>query len=309
MTGWLRRGAAAASLASERGDLWPPAMLASFVYVGWLPLLLVVAPPSGSDLEYFGVSLITSGAYPANVIALSTAAVAGFVLLVILAAFSEVALIGLIRRSPVGEASRSAVSGAAVMLVALVPVIIACALLVMAIIAAAPGVYVSPDVATPVLLRLAAAVLPYLIGVALAILIGQVFGGLALRAAIASNGEATLGAIRSAFGRLARAPLGPIGVAVVGWLKDLLLLAGSYALLGAVWGPVDDRLGGGPLARPETIPLLVGFVAIWLGLLMVGGALHAFVSAWWLAELSPDRAPLADEQSPAGQPDPMRGQR
>jgi hypothetical protein len=25
-------------------------------------------------------------------------------------------------------------------------------------------------------------------------------------------------------------------------------------------------------------------VAIWLSLLLVGGALHAFISAWWLAE-------------------------
>jgi len=305
VTAWLRRGAAAASLAGERGDLWPPATLASLVYLGWLPLLAVVAPPNGNDLEYFGVSLITSGAYPWNVVALCVAAVAGFVLLLLAAAVAELALAGLLRRRPTRAASRTALSGLAVLLLATLPVIVAAAALVSGIVAVAPGVYISPDVQTPVLLRLAGALLPHLAGVALAILAGQVFGGLALRLAIHDAGHDTAGAIRLALRRIARDPWGPFGVALVGWLKDLVLLAGSYAALRALWAPVADRMSGGPLTRPETLLLLVGFVGIWLGILALGGALHAWISAWWHAELSPAGTPAVAAPLPTTQPDPM----
>lgn len=304
MIGWLRRGAAAASLASERGELWPPGMLASLVFLGWPLLLLIVAPPNGNDLEYFGVSLITSSSYPANVIALCVAAVSGVLLLVVGSAAAEIALNGLLTRRSPRAASRSVPSVTAILLLASLPVIVASAALVMAIVAVAPGVYLSPDVDTPILIRLAGAVLPYLAGVAVAVLIGQVFGGIALRLAIAEGGQDTAPAIRGGLRRLVHAPWGVAGVAVVGWAKDLLLAGGSYLLLHALWGPVSDRLTAGPLARPETLLLLVGFVGIWLVLLMVGGALHAFVSAWWFAELSPASEPIAASW-PAGQPDPM----
>jgi hypothetical protein len=305
VTGWLRRGAAAASLAGERGDLWQPAMLASFVYGGWLPLLLVIAPPDGNDLEYFGVSLITSGVYPLNVVALSFAAVAACILLLLLAVVAETALDGLLRRRPIRNASRMAWSGLAILLLATLPVVVAGAGLVMAIVAAAPGVYISPDVETPVLARLAGAVLPYLVAVALAVLIGQSFGGLALRLAAAEDGRDTMGAIRAAARRLLRRPFGPVGVALVGWVKDLLLAAASYLLLRSLWSAVGDRLSAGPPLRPETLLLLVGFVGIWLAVLIVGGALHAFVSAWWLAELSSLPQGAGTASLPARQRDPV----
>lgn len=305
MTGWLRRGAAAASLAGERGELWPPATLASLVYLGWPLLLVVLAPPNGNDLEYFGVSLVTSGTYPANVIALCVAAVSGFVLLLLAAAAAEIALVGMLTRRTVESASRTALSGVAILLLATVPVMVALIALVLDIVAVAPGVYISPDIQTPILLRLAEAVLPYLVGVAVAILIGQVLGGMALRLAISNGGRDAGPAIRKSLRRLGRRPWGPFGVALVGWLKDLLLAGGSYLLLRAVWAPVSDRLTAGPLARPETLLLLVGFVGIWLVLLVVSGALHAFVSAWWFMELSPEAEPTAAPSWQAGRPDPM----
>ena len=42
--------------------------------------------------------------------------------------------------------------------------------------------------------------------------------------------------------------------------------------------------GGGRLATPETLLLLLGFVAIWLGLLLAAGAVQVAVSAWWAIE-------------------------
>ncbi|HSM38532.1 MAG TPA: hypothetical protein VK838_04300 [Candidatus Limnocylindrales bacterium] len=307
MTGWLRRGAAAASLAGNRGDLWPPGTLAWLVYLGWLPILLVVAPPSGDDLEYIGVSLITSGSYPANVIALSVAAVAGFLLLCLLAAVGETALFAALRRAPGLATSQTGLSALAVVLLATVPVLIALAALVSGIIAAAPAAFTSPDVDTPVLLRLATALTPYLVGLLIALLVGQLFGGLALRVAIREAGRGTADAIRQALRRIVRDPWGPLGVTVVALVKDLLLFAASYGLLRVLWTPIQAGLGAGPLASPTTLLLLVGLVVTWLALLLIGGALHVAISAWWLAELSPVELQELHRAHGDEQPGPLGG--
>jgi hypothetical protein len=83
---------------------------------------------------------------------------------------------------------------------------------------------------------------------------------------------------------LAAAPARWLGVAAVGWIKDGLLVVGSWALLRTMWETIQDSMGPGLFARPQSLVLLVGFVAIWLILLLVGGALHALISAWWLLE-------------------------
>ena len=74
MTAWLRRGAAAAATVSERSDLWPAGALAALAYLGWLPLLLAIAPPTPGDVADLAVTLYSSGSFPANVIALTVAA-------------------------------------------------------------------------------------------------------------------------------------------------------------------------------------------------------------------------------------------
>ena len=43
MRAWLRRGAIAAQKAADRSDLWPAGALASLAFLGWVPLMLVVA--------------------------------------------------------------------------------------------------------------------------------------------------------------------------------------------------------------------------------------------------------------------------
>jgi hypothetical protein len=285
VTGWLRRGAAAVRIAGERGELWPAGALGWLVYLGWLPLFLVVAPPSGDDVAYFGVSLVTSGSYPANVIALAVAATASFVLLCLLAAGSEMALTAALLRQRRGGGSAAALAALAVILVASVPAFLGGALVVLGIVDKAAAVYTSPDVDTPALLRLAAAVLPQLVALALGVLLGQVIGGPALRAAIRSGAQGPGHALREGAGRLVHRPAGVVGVAAIGWLKDLLLVAGMYALLRVLWQPTAAALQRGLLSSPLTLLLLVGFVAIWLLLVVAAGAFHAAVSAWWLAEL------------------------
>ncbi len=295
MRAWLRRGAAAASLASDRSDLWPAASLAWLAYLGWLPLLLAVAPPQVPDVAHLAVQLVSSASFPANVVALCVAAVGGFVLLSLLAVLGEVALLRALRpmagggEGPVEGRGPPTLTALAIALLASTPALIALAWLGIGLVEAGPAVYSAPGPAGSVPARLAAAVLPHLCALALAVLAAQAIGGLALRRAMLGSPEPPGGG-RPAASILASARLigrrpGPwLGVAAAGWLKDALLLAVCWSLLWALWRPIGPSLGPGLLASPQVLALLVGFVAIWLSLLLAGGALHAFISAWWLAE-------------------------
>ncbi len=75
-----------------------------------------------------------------------------------------------------------------------------------------------------------------------------------------------------------------MGVVVAGLLLDVLVLVVTTALLSVLWLPIAGALDGGRLATPATLLLLLGFVAIWLGLLLAAGAVHVAVSAWWAIE-------------------------
>lgn len=291
MRAWLRRGVAAASLAGDRSDLWPAGTLASLAYLGWLPLLLVVAPFDASDIQDLGVSLYTSGSYPANVIALAVAAVSGFLLLGLLAAAAETALTQAMalpaeERRTFGQRALEALP---LILLATVPAMIAGAAVASGLAAHAAAEFTSPDIDRPVLLRLALAVLPQVGALLVALLIGQAVGGTAVHLALRPGAAGVRAALRDASRRLARNPWGPLGVAAVGWLKDLAYLLVSYALLRVLWAPIGAELGPGMMATPETLLLLVGFVAVWLTVLLAGGALHVAISAWWVLEVASER--------------------
>jgi hypothetical protein len=292
--GWLRRAAYAAQLASDRADLWPAGALAALVFAGWLPLLLVVAPLDPQDLAFVGNSLVSSSAYPANVVALSVAVVAAVMLACLLAAMAEAALQRMAGARPARQVpfGRAALTALAVVLVASIPAACATAALVLGIIAVAFGVFTSPDLDTPLLLRLAAGVWPFLLAMLVAVVVGQAFGGAALRRALAADAPPIGRALAAAAGDLRRHPVRLIGLAAAGLLKDAAWLVLSYALLRVLWAPIGGDLAAGQLASPDTLLLLVGFVAIWLALLLTAGALHVAVSAWWALELA--RADRAD---------------
>jgi hypothetical protein len=291
---WLRRGAAAASLAGERSDLWPAGTLAWSATIGWLPLLLAVAPPDVDDVAGLAVSLYSSGSYPANVVALAVAVVSGFMLLALLASAAEVAIIRNVVMAPPGATAAAArhgptpgaatLAGLAVVLLAAAPVLVAAAWLAVGVAAEGPAIYSAPGSESTIVQRLAAAVLPQLVVLALVLLLGQAIGGSLLRRAIGSASDRLGTALRDGMRELGRSPLRRLGVAAAGLLKDVLLLAGSWALLQLLWRPIGEALGPGLLTSPQVLLLLVGFVAIWLILLLVGGVLHAFISAWWLLE-------------------------
>jgi hypothetical protein len=288
MLAWLQRGLAAAQVAGDRSDLWLAGSLGWLAYLGWLPLLLVLGQPDANDVAFLGISLYTSSAFPLNAFALGAAAVVTFALLCLVAAAAEVVLL---RNAAPGEApdarvGRAVMNAFTVTLVSTLPAVGAAAMVLMGVIAVAPAEFQSPDIGTPVLLRVAGDLLPYLVVFVLALLLGQAFGGLAIRSSQAEPGRPVAAALAAAGRSLVRRPLTGLGVAVGGMLLDALTLLFTFALLRVLWAPIASALADGRLATPATLLLLLGFVAIWLALLLVAGALHVAVSAWWATELA-----------------------
>ena len=136
----------------------------------------------------------------------------------------------------------------------------------------APGAFNTPETegGGPVL-SLVVSLAPVFIGLAAAVVLG---------AAVAAVAGRT-GGLRTARPGLAR--IGAAGWAQVLWGTAIhvafLLLVGL--LLGVLWAPIGAQLAVGGDFDLATGLLLVGFVAIWLCLVLVGGALHAWSAATW----------------------------
>ncbi len=300
MRGWLRRALYAAQLAGDRADLWPAGALAWLAFVGWIPFLVVVARPDPNDLAFIGVSIYTSGAFPLNVIGLAVLALAVFALLCLASATAQVALL---RSAAAPDPGRPPFSGAmltgfTIVLLAAVPAIGALVALLAGVAAVAPDAFTSPDTSTPILVRLGAPLLPFLIVFVVALLAGQAFGGTALRLAHQAPGASITTVLGRAGRALLRRPWGAMGVVLGGLLLDVLALVVTSALLSVLWMPIGSALDGGRLATPETLLLLLGFVAIWLGLLLAAGAVQVAVSAWWAIEQARHGREIAREELP-----------
>jgi len=288
MRAWLHRGATAARLAGDRADLWPAGALGSLAFLGWLPLLLVVARIDVGDLTFLASSLRASSAFPANVIALCVALVAGVVMLCLLAAAAEAALLRTVSAAEARHPpfSHAALVGLTVILICALPAAAATAALLLGAVALVPAEFQSPDLGVPLAVRLVSLLLPFLLVLGLATLAGQAIGGAALRLGLAPEAPPVALALARGMRELLRRPWGRIGIATVGLLADLIAAALTYAALRVLWAPIAGELGRGRLASPDTLLLLVGFVAIWLALVLAAGALHVGISAWWALELA-----------------------
>jgi hypothetical protein len=286
MRGWLRRARYAAQLAGDRADLWPAGALAWLAFAGWIPFLVVVARPDPNDLAFLGVSIYTSGAFPFNLIALAVATLVTYALLCLVSATAQVALLRSAaapdRARP--SFSRAMLTGFTIVLLAAVPAAGALVALLAGVAAVAPDAFTSPDTSTPILVRLGAPLVPFLILFVIALLAGQAFGGTALRVANQAPDAPITTVLGRAATMLRSRPWGALGVVVAGLLLDVLVLVVTSALLSVLWMPIGSALDGGRLATPATLLLLLGFVAIWLGLLLAAGAVHVAVSAWWAIE-------------------------
>lgn len=291
MHAWLTRAGVAARLAADHGELWVPAALAWVAFLGWLPFVLAVAPvPDEGDLTVFGAALVTSGEWPVNAIRLA----AGLLVLALIAntlvAIGEAGLLWLLDRG-LRVRSGSAFLAVArrlwvVQLVGAVPAAVALVALIAAATAAAVGELQSPDIGGSALMRVAARVAPFGLGLLLALVAGQAFVAAAARRARRDRETRLQDALVDGLRDLAHRPLPCLGLAAASLALQLSYLLISLLLLRVLWAPIGAALAGGRATTSGAPLLLVGFVAIWLCLVLAGGALHAFVAAWWSLELA-----------------------
>ncbi len=280
MRAWLRDAGAAAAAVGEASGRWLAGTLAALAFLGWLPLLLAVAPlPSAADLAFFGADLYTSSLWPLNAVLLLAGVATLGLLACWMAALGAAAVLrgeGLLRGPRLGAAV-SRIAG--VQLLAALPALAVLVALGATIAVVAPGEYQSPDIGGPVELRILRDVLGLVIVLPVAVLVGQLLGAVASRRVAA--GMSVAAAMRSAAVTLGRRP-GPLAaVGVVTFVVQLLDLAATAALLHLLWVPIGAQLARGLLGSPATLLLLVGFVAIWLCLLVAAGVVFAWASAWW----------------------------
>ena len=113
-------------------------------------------------------------------------------------------------------------------------------------------------------------------------LLAAVLGGAVHAAATRSArvGDGAWSALRAAPATLARTGTAGAGQVLALLAARIGYLAVTVILLRVLWGPIDDRLSGEGFGL-AVILLLVGFVAIWLCLVLAGGALHAWGSLSW----------------------------
>jgi hypothetical protein len=247
----------------------------SFAFAGWVVFLGVVAAPADeNDVLFLGIRLAASPWWPWNLVAVVAAVLSGIGTMLLAIAFGEVALqMGLVERGgddiPVtvrGAMAALGVAGGAVVVVAAVLAWLAAPAFMEA--------FTQPDRTAPYLLRLAAAAFPALLVLAVAAVMAQALGAVALR----RPWRAALVTLRSRAHRLV--PQAALTAAVF-----LAAQLTTLVVLDALWGPLSGRLAAGGLSEPSTPILLLGFVWIWLVLVILAGVIQAWIAAWWNREL------------------------
>jgi hypothetical protein len=283
MRRWRDAAVASAQWVSERPELWLPGALAWVASVGWIPFVIaVVRPPTVAELTFLGARIVTSGAWPWNGVLIAVGAGAVVLLAFVLVAAANTVLIGLVDGRPptLHDVGRTL----AVSLVAAVPAVLAAMVVLLAVAAVAPGEFNAPEPAGGPILRTAARVAPYLALLLLTSVAGGALGAIAGRISVRRRA----GALRSLQSSATLAVTAPPAIhAVVGVLAQLIFLGFAAVLLGVLWAPIGLQLGVGEIEIATGL-LLVGFVAIWLCLVLAGGALHAWSAATWSRLLATD---------------------
>ncbi len=275
MRRWLSVASASARMVSERPALWLPGALAWVASVGWMPLLVAVArPPSQAELTFLGARIVTVGR-----VAVERGGDRG-------ARRDRRARRvrggGVRQRGADRPGRRSAAHRGRtrwrllrIALAAAVPGAIVLVFLLAVGASVAPGAFNTPDTegGGPVL-SLVASLAPHLHR--------SCRRG---RAGCRSRRR-----WRAATGGSADAPgAGLARIGAAGWAQVALgdgdprraSCFSSGCLLGVLWAPIGAQLAVGGDFDLATALLLVGFVAIWLCLVLAGGALHAWASASW----------------------------
>jgi hypothetical protein len=274
MERWFSSARRAADDVSVSAGLWLPGALAWVATVGWLALLLGVAqPPSVATLTFVGAGIYTSGAWPWNAIGIVGAGILALAVAAALFALGESVLTRGRRAAP-----RDVARTFALALACALPALVVMVGLGIAAIAVAPGEFNAPTEAGGPVLRTAMRLLPVLLVLLVAFVAGAAVHAAASRAA--GHGRSTGGALADAPRRLARAGAPALAQPIAALLVRIAYVALVVILLRVLWSPIDGRLLSTGIDA-ATLLLLVGFVAIWLCLVLAGGAVHAWGTLTW----------------------------
>lgn len=287
MRRWWQAAGTAIGSVSGQPELWVPGALVWVVSVGWIPFLVAVArPPTAAELTFLGARLVTSGAWPWNVALLAGAALLVAIAVAVLAALGDSALLAQLehRRARASDVVHHLTAAG----VTAMPVIALVGVLLVGVALAAPGEFNAPDRSGGPVLRTALRLAPIIVVLALAVAAGAAFVAISVRR----------GGVRRGWASVRRLGAG-------GWLQvgvgagvSAAFAAFAIVLLRVLWEPIGIELDGGRIGLAGGV-LLVGFVAIWLCLVLAGGAVHAWSAATWSQLL--ERPPAAEpgDQAPS----------
>ena len=286
MRRWRDAAMESTRLVSNRPELWLAGALSWVATVGWIPLLVALAPgPSVAELTFFGARMVTSGSWPWNAVLIGLAVLVVVALAFVVTSVANAVLIGLLGRRPAsgGDIGRLL----AVNVLSALPAVLATATVLAVLAMVAPREFNAPQPAGGPVLRTIVNLTPYL-----ALFVLTAVGGGALAAAasrvVIRQGIGVVRALRSATALAIRSA--SIAHAVLAFLTQLAFIAVAALLLSVLWAPIGVELSGGGGMQLATGLLLIGFVAIWLCLVLAGGALHAWSAATWSRLLTADPA-------------------
>jgi hypothetical protein len=284
MPRWLAAATSALSHVSETPTLWVPGALTWVASVGWIPFVVaVVRVPTQSELTYFGAGMQTSGLWPLNLVLIAAGVVVVVTLAVGLVAVGNAALDAMLRDRPflAANAGQRFVTS----LIGVLPVALVVFVLLVATIAVAPAEFNRPQADPGPVLRILGRLMPLLVLGAVVVVSTAALAGLAGRAATEAGSVAGgLAGLPAMLRRAGRAGVVHITVTAVAGTAFLVL---SGILVNVLWAPIGAGLLADDTIDAAAVLLLVGFVAIWLCLVLVGGALHAWGSATWSSLLHP----------------------
>lgn len=278
MRRWLTEASTAARFVSDRPQLWVAGGLAWAATFGPLALLLAVVPaPNVSDLTFLGARAFVAAAWPWNAVALGAVAALAMLLAFALVSLADAFLLREGEGAPPGSVARAL----AVTIVAALPVLAVAGATALGLARIAPAEFTAPDTSDggPVVRTLLG--IGPLVG---ALIATAVIAGAYAAAArvLAVNRRAPLrDALSGAIPLLAAAGAASAIQALVAPAARLAYLGLAILMLGVLWAPIGAQLAGGAGMGAAQGALLVGFVAIWLCLVLGGGALHAWGSVSW----------------------------
>jgi hypothetical protein len=278
MRPWLTDASEAADHVSDRPQLWLAGGLAWACTVGPVALLVAVVPiPNVSDLTFFGARTFVAAAWPWNAVVALALAAAVALLALWLVSVADVAVLADPEGAPPGSPARAF----AVTLVAATPVALVAVGIGLALARVAPAEFTEPDTASGgPLVRTALAVAPLLAAFLATTVVAGAYAATAR--VLIVDGRASL--------RVALLRAGPVMAAagaasavhsLVAPAARVAYLVLATLLLGVLWAPIGTQIGGGAGFGAGQAALLVGFVAIWICLVLGGGALHAWGSVSW----------------------------